>query len=132
MTSIYNWLKTKRGCRKLYLLLRHLKHCWQYLTRGFSDRQLWSLDVTIASYVLPRLKRYKEINNGYPLRAEKDRSYTEEEWNTVLDDMIYAMQYVVDGKIYIPSNVKEFDAEGFDRHQHGIELFAKHFHNLWL
>lgn len=129
MTSIYNWLKTKRGCRKLYLLLRHLKHCWQYLTRGFSDRQLWSLDVTIASYVLPRLKRYKEINSGLPIHPEENRSYTEKEWHEILDDMIFAMEYSVDGRMYDSSCI---GSEGYDRHQHGIELFAKHFHNLWL
>lgn len=56
----------------------------------YSD--LWNLDITIANFVLPRLKKFKEENDGYPEREEMD---TPEKWNEALDKMILAFEYVV-------------------------------------
>lgn len=44
---------------------RFWKFLWQRWTRGFDDSETWSLDSTISYFILPRLKRFKEIyNNG--------------------------------------------------------------------
>lgn len=32
----------------------------QRLTRGFDDTEMWSLDCTIAAFIAPRLKVFKE------------------------------------------------------------------------
>ena len=40
------------------------KYKQQRIERGFDDSELWNLDYTIASFVLPRLKRLKELNTG--------------------------------------------------------------------
>jgi len=34
--------------------------------RGFDDTEVYNLDSTIARFILPRLKRYKELNNIVP------------------------------------------------------------------
>ncbi|MFW6046541.1 MAG: hypothetical protein ACOCP4_01980 [Candidatus Woesearchaeota archaeon] len=52
--------------RRVYLIKRSVKHFFQKLKYGYSDRETWSLDMTIAKFVLPRLKRYKEIDPGNP------------------------------------------------------------------
>ena len=41
---------------------RRLKWFIQRRRRGFDDRELWSLDYTIAKYVYPRLKVFNKIN----------------------------------------------------------------------
>lgn len=56
----------------------------------YSD--LWSLDITIANFVLPRLKRFKKENIGYPGIDEMD---TLEKWDEALDKMILAFEYVI-------------------------------------
>ena len=42
------------------MLLRNLKYFWQRRTRGWDDSDLYSLDYTIAKFVLPRLKVFAE------------------------------------------------------------------------
>lgn len=33
-----------------------------------NPKETWNLDYTIAKFVLPRLKLFKKLNNGYPGR----------------------------------------------------------------
>jgi hypothetical protein len=33
------------------------------LERGFDDSETWSLDYTVASFIIPRLERYQELAN---------------------------------------------------------------------
>ena len=42
-------------------LKRTVRYWWQRNTRGFDDSALWSFDLTVAGYLLPRLRRYEEL-----------------------------------------------------------------------
>ncbi len=94
--------------------------CWnkfknQRKKRGFDDSELWNLDHTISKFILPRLKRFKNITMGYPA------CITEKEWDDTLDTMINAFEYIV--------------KEETDTHQNeikkGLDNFRKYFFNLW-
>lgn len=78
----------------------------QRVERGFDDTECWNLDNTIAQFVLPRLKHFKENTNGYP---GTDEIPTFEKWNEVLDKMIYAFDHIV--------NEDKYDEEKQKRHQ---------------
>jgi hypothetical protein len=96
---------------------------------GFDDRKLWSLDHTIAEFVLPRLIRFREVKCGYP------GNLTEKKWNKILDQMIYSMKVVCamnaipliflqnfyGGKIQIEEEKKI---------NRGLYLFGKYFRDL--
>lgn len=56
-----------------------------------NPRETWYLDITIAEFILPRLKLFKKLNNGYP---GIDEMYTPEKWDEALDKMIIAFQYI--------------------------------------
>lgn len=43
---------------------------------GFDDTETWHLDRTIALFLIPRLKRYIELNNGFP-NGETPESFDE-------------------------------------------------------
>ena len=77
----------------------------QRIERGFDDTECWNLESTIAGFVLPRLKHFKEHNNGYP---GNDEIPTFEKWNEVLDKMIYAFNHIV--------NEDKYDDEKQNRH----------------
>lgn len=91
----------------------------------YSD--LWNLDITIANFVLPRLKKFKEEDDGYPEREEMN---TPEKWDEALDKMILAFEYVI----------HQFDKKShFDEDKRrqavideGLQLFAKWFRYLWI
>jgi hypothetical protein len=87
---------------------------------GFDDRETWSLDNSIAKFVLPRLKRFREITYGYP------SNLTLEKWQKILDKMIYAMDMVCkewDGN-FVPEDDHKKVAEG-------LKLFGQYFRHLW-
>lgn len=82
--------------------------------KKIDPKELWNLDATIAKFVLPRLKLFKENLNGYPA----DLSF--EKWGEILDKMIYSME-----KVY--KNCTDEDV----KIQEGLDLFAKYFRSLW-
>ena len=90
---------------------------------GFDDRDLWSLDHTIAKFVLPRLIRFKEAKCGHP------GNLTMEQWTKILDQMIWSMQAIID----------EWEGESVQgllichekKVNKGITLFGKYFRHLW-
>ena len=100
---------------------RYIKWFFQRITRGFDDRETWELFYTIAKFLIPRLKRFKEVNNGYPNRL------TEQQWDEILDKMIEAFQL----------SIKEFengdfiDKEEEEKIEHGLQLFSRYFLHLW-
>lgn len=91
----------------------------QRLERGFDDSETWSLDSTMARFILPRLIRFREINEGYP------STISEQEWNSILDKMILAFSLLASDAVYFTS--KE-DQEKIDE---GMALFAKWYQSLW-
>ena len=43
---------------------------------GFDDTETWHLDKTIALFLMPRLERFIQVNNGFPC-GETEESYNE-------------------------------------------------------
>ena len=87
----------------------------QRLERGFDDSETWALDCTIAKFIEPRLRRFKEIKAGYP------SIISEEKWDDILDKMIYAFECINKDTTY----------DNEDQVNEGLDLFRKYFFNLW-
>lgn len=102
----------------------------QRLQRGFDDTEMWNLNSVIARFVLPRLKRFKEINHGYPINM------TWEQWNEILDKMIWVFEHydyeddIFDGVEYCKMS-KEQKEDIQTRHQEGLNLFGEYMDALW-
>lgn len=85
---------------------------------GFDTTEVINLDTTIAKFLLPRIKHFKAVTKSHPY------SLTEEQWNIILDKIIYAMDYF--------SSDKKYDNEGdVALAMEGAELLGKHFSDLW-
>ena len=95
----------------------------QRIERGFDDTETWNLDYTIASFIVPRLKRFKEITNGYPGKI------TWEEWEEILDKMINAFEL----QVKEDDNIQTLEQEKaeYEIIQEGLNLFAKYYFCLW-
>ena len=98
---------------------RTIRFLFQRIFRGWTDKETWSLERTIAKFVLPRLKRFKELNFGYPY------NFTMDTWDEALDKMIFSFEKV--SRKY----EEEYDIETLKKIDEGLELFSKHFHDLW-
>jgi hypothetical protein len=60
--------------------------------RGFDDTETWHLDKTLALFLLPRLKRFIQLNNGFP------SGETEESFNEKLDFILKSFQEYYNGE----------------------------------
>lgn len=90
----------------------------QRRVRGFDDTETWSLDITIAKFILPRLKVFKDVTEGYPACFG-----SEEAWQETLDDMIYWLERYVDEDNFLASED--------ERETRGRKAFAEYFSSLW-
>ena len=89
----------------------------QRKVRGFDDTELYDLDVTMASFILPRLRRFKKVSITYPCE-------TPEEWDAKLDLMISAFSHICDRSFDI-SGKRDAEVEK------GLKVFAEYFRALW-
>lgn len=115
-----------------------LKHWWQRRTRGWDDSDLWSLDYTLAKWIIPRLERFKEVRNGIPLiegfefafeenATEEDFNKAEKEWVRIINKMIRAFTLIVGEN----DNFELLNDREWKEINEGLDLFRKYFTNLW-
>lgn len=94
-----------------------IKYLFQWIKNGFPDSDVWNLDWSIAKYTLPRLKRLKEIQHGFPGDLE-----TIEEWDKILDKIIITFDRILKEDVHI-EHEKEITE--------GLDLFRKYYFSLW-
>ncbi len=87
-----------------------------------SDEECWNLYMTIAEFVLPRLRHFKEGDPGHP------GALTQEEWHAILDDMIFAFDLIVRSDTDFTLKTTKTSNKRVDK---GLRLFAKWFEALW-
>ena len=129
-------------------------HNWLFKMFGYSPKQrisvridpqdTWSMDMTLAPIILPMLIQLKDTQHGYPPEC------TEQEWDDILDEMIWAFsQKVLASDGYGSRHWKwnwgwgsDFDASIDPGHwedvvaqgkriTQGFKLFGKYYENLW-
>ncbi len=100
-------LKIKDPRRNLYRQQRK--------ERGFDNSELWSLDMTIIEFTLPRLKAFRDYTKSFPI---DDDIKSFQDWQLIIDKMIYGMEKYIDDT---------WDTEAVE----GIDLFLKYFRHLW-
>jgi len=57
-------------------LVKKEQYRQQRFERGFDDTETWHMDRTMALFIIPRLERFIEVNNGIPI-GETEQSYDE-------------------------------------------------------
>jgi hypothetical protein len=102
---------------------RRFKWYRQRKKLGFDDRETWSLDHTIAKFVLPRLIRFREVKCSYP------SCLSSKEWNVILNKMIYSMQGIID-EFNGSGGITDYRKHMIKVHE-GLVLFGKYFGHLW-
>ncbi len=105
---------------KLRMLRRAIKHWWQRRTRGWDDSDLWSLDHTIAKFILPRLIAFRHRPYGYPAML------TEKEWDARLEIMTAAFRIVASDVDYYAMDTRQKIIV-----REGLRIFSENFRDLW-
>lgn len=121
--------------------------------RNIKYKDICSLDITLAKFILPRLKFFRKNTCSYPY------GFTFEEWKDILNKMILAFELILDTsepdfgdlKYYTEKTdnghwkmIKDpnstFDTKVYrkwhkDRQEiieEGLKLFAEYFQDLWI
>lgn len=122
---------------KIQDTFKELKWKLQHLFRGWSDKEIWNLDNTISEWIIPRLKEFKKITQGYPGDLESF-----EQWQGMLDEIIFGFEWpTIETDWYVKNvyslpeeekneKMKEFK-DLMKRAEEGRILFAKYFCGLW-
>ncbi|MFW9998091.1 MAG: hypothetical protein ACFFD4_38975 [Candidatus Odinarchaeota archaeon] len=126
--------------------------CWcQRRKRGFDDLEVGDLDRAIIDFTLPRLKRYRETDIGFPpefhedplgdfKRSEEEAKRLDDEaakaWDETLQKMIRAFElWLEHGGLFghVDEEADKFveDKELEAEFKEGWELFCKYFFALW-
>jgi len=113
------------------------------IAKTINVEELYDLDVTIARFILPRLMVFKE-------HCERTPRFTmpQEEWNEILDKMIYAFNRIAcqteedtpEYKAYIKAIWNNEEDLAHLKHDakaslkpitEGLSLYHKYYRNLW-
>ena len=99
----------------------------QKLRRGFDDRELWCLDMTliefISKWLQPRIKAYKEMQRvGYPAVFKSQK-----EWEKILTQIEEGFQIIIEeGSASMITDKKKLK-----KARKAVELFSEHWLKLW-
>lgn len=107
------------------------------------DYDLWNLDVSLATIIVPCLKRFKEkninispFNEDLPQHLHHDRlGTTDEDFEKgkkaseyILNEMIWAFETISDGNYGFSEHDYMNNMKRLDK---GLKLFAKYYRHLW-
>lgn len=97
----------------------------QHNVYGFADDETWSLDYTLAKWIIPRLKRFKRIGC-----ISVPSGLTQKEWEGITQKILHTFCLVEkdDGaRDFLYDNTKK----GQKEYDEGMKLFSKYFLHLW-
>lgn len=131
-----------------------IKYWWQRHTRGYDDLDKWNAGWYIARKAVPVLtawrngrmigtamRRHMESRHGEIIElSDREMQYdgadsdalSEEEWKAVVDDIIFALQYVIDSDdcAHVDCSA-ETAAQLHKRHKRGLRLLGIYYTSLW-
>jgi hypothetical protein len=99
------------------------KYKKQQEEQGFDDTETWHLDKTLALFLIPRLKRFIQVNNGFP-NGETHESYIEKLRFIIKSFEEYYLEENVDTSL-------EIEKERLKNAQQAVELLSKLWFCLW-
>jgi hypothetical protein len=144
----YNWWYL---IRHPWVIIREawteIKLAWQRAVRGWDERQTWNIDYEYSKILGELILRFKEVNNGVPnsILEQTTEDYfpfkdqTPEEfqascelWDNVLEEMAEGFLYYHNHEFdYDYDDVTEYEKLLNEKINRSLELFSKHFRDLW-
>lgn len=122
MNSLFQLIKNTicppqySACRKYWIKL--LK---QRLICGWDDSVCYNLNTSTAIWLLPKLRRYKEIHKSFPM------GLTEKEWQSILDEIIWFLEQESADQDFVTTCNSTYHT----RYDNARMLFGKYFSDLW-
>lgn len=115
------------GCKITKSEPRYAEYKSQRLERGFDDSETWSLYTSISKFLVPRLKRFKELTTAVPVDIDEIHGVEKGlvVWKDIIETMIQAFEIMAADDDFMPDDAKMCI---FDE---GLENFKTYFSDLW-
>ena len=98
--------------------------------RGFSDRDLWSMDLYFARVLAEAVGEFRKNTHGYPAYFESSvPGEGEQEWDAILLRIQEGFQFYVANSDGFDSLVA--DSESEKRFKEAWDLMGEHYASLW-
>lgn len=130
-----------------------LKFLLQKIFRGYSDLDKWNAAWFISRKAVTILKAWREceLHSTSIIRHREDRfgniielkeeeiyrddmipaAFTVEEWEKIIDEIIYAFEFVLHDDIFVEEFSEDKYKENYKRHKRGMKLLSIYFFSLW-
>jgi hypothetical protein len=92
----------------------------QRIKRGFDNSETWSLDSTIARFIVPRIQVFREVTCGVPAHLENAS-----QWDDILAAIQKSFEMTIDDCALVWTRKEERE------YRKGMRLFSKYFTWLW-
>ena len=132
------WWSFKYGFKSIFLIPRKIKWAYQRVTRGFSDRDMWSADVFLAGQIAGTLKWIVENGHGVSMSYGTPPNYDDDIDLMVAkrdaDYLFFASifeEYNKNGPALNREWQKEFGGVLDGDLQVALEWLSEHFTELW-
>lgn len=116
-------------CDLIYNLKRVFVYPFQRFFRGYSDSDLWNLDTFYGDIITRSMKAFRDKTCSFPPEL------TFEEWQAVLDDIIFAFEHESKDWWVFSDEQKTLSEEEKtkikERVDKGFEYFKKYYRDLW-
>jgi hypothetical protein len=99
-----------------------MKWFWQRRTRGFDDRHLWSMHVTFARFIAPRVRAFIDT---YNVRSVP-QGLNSKQWRRILEKIYFAFNTIANDDF-----IWEIDKKQTKKVDEGLDLFRKWYFHLW-
>ena len=108
-------------------MYRKIKYLYQRLTRGFSDEEVWEVDVTFANWIVPILKEFRKVMHGVP------NGLTENSWRNIINKMIigFEIMSLKDEGILLKFTNPNLEKENQEKMDEALCLFKIYCQSLW-
>ena len=91
------------------------------------NKELWDLDYTLIKFILPRLEKFKKVNQmSYPKNCD-----SLEDWHKIIDKMIWSFQFAFDVIQYNYSTEYRTSEYNWNKYYEGMDLFKEYLMDLW-
>lgn len=87
-----------------------------------TNQEVYSLNITLAKFILPRIIKFKELADSYPSQLNSI-----EEWHYILDQIIWSLDKHIKDDLSSKTTENEIN-----KYNNGMMLFAKYFADLWI
>jgi len=126
-----------------------LKHHYQRIKRGYSDKDVWSLDYWLVQTLTPALEDLRRDKSGVPVAffrkkdgidelgnpTEDAHEKAEKRWNDALDEIIYGLRcarYLAENDYWLTDDEKGREKDMRKSAERAFTLIGKNLPNLWI